>query len=100
MGEPLVSGYIPDPEKGILDYLTTPQHNAFRVPVGIIKFIVGTLTILLVPFCLAIYLILIIFARRFMFAQIPELMGELWRFVEKCYVTGYSDIFYRLNRYN
>ncbi len=93
-----MTGYIPDPNKGALDYLKNSRYNAMRIPVGVLKILFGILTFLSVPVCLAIYLVLILFARRFMFSEIPTLVGDIVRFAESMIVTGFSDVFYSAPR--
>ena len=93
-----MSGYIPDPKKGILDYLRDAKYNSLRRPIGVFKIIYGILAFITIPLSLIVYLMLIFFARRFMFSEVPELMMHVIDYGRNLIVTGYRDIFYRLKR--
>lgn len=93
-----MSGYIPDPGKGFLDYLRDAKYNALRKPIGVFKIVYGLVVFITIPLSLVVYLILVFFARRFMFSEIPELMGHVFSYGKTMIVTGYKDIFYRLRR--
>ena len=93
-----MSGYIPDPDKSLLDYLNKAQHNRLRKPIGVIKIIIGLITFVLIPLSIAVYFILMVFARRFMFSAIPDLCEEVFSYSFNMLKSGFFDLFYRLDR--
>jgi hypothetical protein len=94
-----MTGFIPEPpQKSVLDYLSKSQYNAIRIPLGIFKIILGIFTFVIVPLSIFIYLILMVFARRFMFSDIPELCLHVIEYSVRLIKTGYFDIFYRLDK--
>lgn len=93
-----MTGYIPDPpDKSILDYLNKSQYNIVRIPLGIIKIILGIITFAIVPLSISVYLILMVFARKFMFSAIPDLCMHVIDYSVELIKTGFFDIFYRID---
>lgn len=95
-----MTGYVPEPpDKSILDYLSKSQHNAVRIPLGIFKIFFGMFTFIIVPLSITVYLILMLFARKFMFSAIPDLCMHIIDYSIKLIRTGFYDIFYRIDVY-
>lgn len=92
-----MTGYIPEPDKNLLDYLNQAQRKRFRKSVAVLKLFIGIITLVIIPLSITVYLILMVAARKFFLSDIPDMCEDVIRYSTKMIKSGWFDLFHRVD---